>query len=311
MSRFVLLCMLMLVHLPAAAAAELRPRTRASSETIIESPEGLAYRVRVSVPQGRPPANGFPVIYVLDGDAWFGSAVEIARIREWSRLPPAILVGVGYPGAHFFDAQRRMLDFTPPGSSDPDSGFRLGGADRFLAFLDATLKPWVGSNYPADPRTRILYGHSMGGLFALHALFKSPASFSAYVAASPTLRFGDHVVLRGEAAFLKNPARVGPRLLVTTGEFEPQSSPEQIEDYRRYFGEHPEDIPGQTPDQAVAEIFAADGYDKAADLEALVARLSRAGVRASFVKFAGDEHTPAGISALNRGIAFGLRPASN
>jgi len=37
--------------------------------------------------------------------------------------------------------------------------------------------------------------------------------------------------------------------------------------------------------------------------------LSRRGVDATFIEFEGDEHLPAGVSALNRGLAFALRPA--
>ena len=81
----------------AANAAEEAPglRARAFSESTIVSAKGLEYRILVSAPSGPPLQRGFPVLYVLDGDAWFGSAIEIAKMREYEKLAPAIIVGVG------------------------------------------------------------------------------------------------------------------------------------------------------------------------------------------------------------------------
>lgn len=285
-------------------------RTRTINEVALTSKEGRPYRIIVSAPQGPVPAGGFPVIYVIDGDAWFGTAVEVARAREWSRLTPAIIVGVGYPDHYFLDPVRRSYDFTPPGSTDPDfEGVALGGADEFLAFLTGMLKPWVAAHHSIDAHRQILFGHSLGGLFVLHAVFTAPQSFDTYVAASPSIRFSGGIVMKAEPVFLSNPACKSVRLLVTLGEFEGRPSPGQIADYRRYYTAHPESIPGQTVDQAIAELFPVDrNFDKTAETRAIVERLAQNGVRAVFAEFAGEEHTSAAISALNRGVPFGLRP---
>src|SRR6202008_4613115 len=163
----------------------------------------------------------------------------------------------------FLDPVRRSYDFTPPGSADPDmEGLALGGAREFLAFLNGTLKPWARANHRGGGR-QILFGHSLGGLFALYALFEAPQSFDVYIAASPSLRFSDSIIFRGEAAFVANAARRDARLLVTLGEFAARPSPGQIAAYRRYYTEHPEARAGETVDQAIAALFpAAGGYDK-------------------------------------------------
>jgi predicted alpha/beta superfamily hydrolase len=294
---------------PADKPLLLLPRT--SSETTIASTRGRQYRVLVSAPQGAEPAQGFPVIYVLDGDAWFGAAVEIARMREYEKLAPAIIVGVGYPSRSFFDANGRSYDFTLPGSTDPDfDGIKLGGANEFLSFLTDTLKPWVKSHYRVDPGLQILFGHSLGGSFVLHALFKAPESFNVFLAASPDIPFSDRIILKEEPALEANLARHAPRLLVTVGSLESHPSPALMDDYRRYFTKHPEVIAGETVDQAVKEMFADHGgYDKAEDTRQLTERLAKSGVKATFVEFDGEEHMSAAISALNRGIPFALRPA--
>jgi hypothetical protein len=297
---------------PAPAPEPVLPGLRTANETVVMSKEGRAYRIFVSVPRGQAPASGFPVITVLDGNGWFGMAVEVARMREYEKLPPAIVVGVGYPGNGFFDGVKRSYDFTAPGTSDPDmDGIKLGGADAFLAFLTGTLRSWVAAHCAADPKQQVLFGHSLGGTFVLHALFKAPESFNVYLAASPDLPFSDRAIVKEEPAFESNPARSTPRVLLTVGELEAHPSAALMDDYRRYYAAHPELIPGYTPDQAVAELFADKGdYDKVADTRDLTARLAKAGVKAAFVEFAGEEHMSAGVAALNRGIPFALRPES-
>lgn len=152
------------------------------------------------------------------------------------------------------------------------------------------------------------------GLFVLQAMFAAPQSFNTYVAASPSMGFSKKIVLSGEAAFKANPARLPIRLLVTAGEFEyPHPSPGQLQDYRRYYTAHPDLIAGQTVQQAVDALFAVrehDGdFDQAKEAQALVDRLARSGVAATFARFAGEEHTSSAVSGLNRGVPIALRRA--
>jgi uncharacterized protein len=313
-SRVLVLALLTAFALPALAdapGAKPLPLSRTDSEVTITSAKGRPYRILVSVPNAPAPAEGYPVIYVLDGDGWFGPTVEIVRMREYEKLAPAIVIGVAYPSHAFFDAEGRSYDFTLPGSTDPDfDGIKLGGADEFLSFLTGTLKPWVKSRYSTDPKLQILFGHSLGGTLVLHVLFKVPESFNIYLAASPDIPFAKRSILNEEPAFEANPARSTPRLLVTVGSLESHPSAALMDDYRRYYTSHPEAIPGETVDQAIEELFAdAGGYDKAEDTRLMTERLAKSGVKATFVEFDGEEHMSAAISALNRGIPFALRPA--
>jgi predicted alpha/beta superfamily hydrolase len=298
---------------PAAAPAQKGPllRARKTSESMMTSRQGRQYRILVSAPSGTPPEKGLPVLYVLDADGWFGTAVEIVKMREYEKLAPTIVVGVASPNHFFFDPSR-TYDFTQPGSADPDfEGIPLGGADEFLAFLDRKLKPWVRTHYRTDGARQVLFGHSLGGLFALHAMFKEPDGFAIYLAASPHIGFSDKAILKEAAAFETNPQRQTPRLLVTVGELEDHPSPELVDDYRRYYTAHPEDIPGMSVAEAIDELFREPedkSFDKRSETRALVERLVASGVHASFAQFAGEEHMSAAISALNRGIPFALRP---
>jgi predicted alpha/beta superfamily hydrolase len=294
----------------AAAKKQDASYSRHSSESTLSSKKGRHYRVQVSVPDASPPKDGYPVLYVLDGNGWFGAAVDVARMREYEKLLPTIVVGIAPAGKDFFDVAR-SYDFTSPGTSDPDfDGIPLGGADEFLAFIEGVVKPWVGARYHVDAHRRILFGHSMGGMFVLHTLFKSPGSFDVYLAASPDVPYGGEAILKEAPAFESDPRRTQPRLLVTVGSLESGPSPALEDDYRRWYAAHPEAIPGETPEQAVAELFPAneDKYDKVGKIRTLVQQLVQSGVTAEFVEFDGDEHMAAAISALNRGIPFALRP---
>jgi len=313
-SGFLVLALIGALAIPAlgdAPSTKPLPLSRTNTEASVTSAKGRPHRILVSVPNAPAPEEGYPVIYVLDGDGWFGPAVEVVRMREYEKLAPAIVVGVGYPSQAFFDAEGRSYDFTLPGSTDPDfDGIKLGGADEFLAFLTGTLKPWVRSHYNVDPNLQILFGHSLGGTFVLHALFKAQDSFNVYLAASPDLPFANKSILKEEPTFEANPARSTPRLFVTVGSLESRASPALMDDYRRYYTRHPEAIPGETVDQAIKELFADTGrYDKADDTRQMTERLAKSGVKATFVEFDGEEHMSAAISALNRGIPFALRPA--
>lgn len=290
-------------------AAPPRVRQRDITETALVSGEGLEYRILVSAPRGPAPDGGFPVFYVLDGDAFFNTAAEIARMREWGRLSPSIVVGVAYPSRTFYDGPRRTRDFTPPASVDPDfDASELGGADKFLAFLTGNVKPWVAARYAINPARQAIFGHSLGGMFVLHAMVTAPRSFDIYLAASPSLRFSDSLIVREVAAFASRREGAGARALITVGTLEGPPGPQQIDDYRRYFIAHPEATGGLGVEAALRELFPPGRFDKVRETRRLAERLARSGADVSFLSFEGDEHLPAGVTALSRGVPFALRP---
>lgn len=297
-----------------ASAPAPRLRQRDFTEVTLHSQEGLEYRVLMSVPRGPAPEGGFPVFYVLDGDAFFNTAVEITRMREWGRLTPSIVIGIAYPSRAFYDGPRRNYDFTPAGSSDAEfDPAELGGAEKFLTFLTDVVKPWVAARHQIDPSREVLFGHSMGGLFVLHTMFTAPRSFDVYLAASPTLRFADLLPLREARAFERHPDRAHVRALISVGALESSPPPQQVDDYRRYLAAHPEARGGLSVEDAVQQIFPPDdsGFNKARETRRMAQRLARSGADVTFALFEGDEHLPAGVTALLRGIPFALRPASS
>lgn len=68
-----------------------------------------------------------------------------------------------------------------------------------------------------------LYGHSYGGLLALHTLFTSTDSFDLYIASSPSIWWNDHGILQEAESFIKKEQVSGqnpPSLMVFWGSLE-------------------------------------------------------------------------------------------
>ena len=184
---------------------------------------GYDYRIFLSKPQQPPPPGGYPVLYVLDGNALFPTLALQANALE-NRPDPALrtsvlVVGVGYPGDALYDVAKRARDYTPPGqASAAEQDPLYGGAEDFLAFLQGELKPLIEARYEVDHQRQTLFGHSHGGLFALYTLINQPGTFQNYLAASPSLWWNDGQMLRQSDRLLANASSLAPtRLWLTVG----------------------------------------------------------------------------------------------
>ncbi|WP_336518214.1 alpha/beta hydrolase-fold protein [Pollutibacter soli] len=130
----------------------------------------------------------YPVIYLLDGDAHFYSVVgmihQLSEINGNTICPEMIVVGI--PNTD------RTRDLTPThvDADQPfmDSGFSKssGGGEKFAAFLEKELIPYIESKYPVEPY-KILIGHSFGGLTAINILINHTRLFNAYISIDPSM----------------------------------------------------------------------------------------------------------------------------
>lgn len=184
---------------------------------------GHQHRIFVFRPQGAAPAGGYPVLYALDGNAAFPAlamaAQRLADRAAVTGVPPVLVVAIGYPAAPEETVALRSEDYTPPlppGRPKAEFGARQGGAERFLAFIEEELKPLIAAEFPVNPARQGLFGHSYGGLFTLYTLFSRPQAFSTYVAASPSLWYGDRYLRQARRA-LADGGRLPARVLITVG----------------------------------------------------------------------------------------------
>lgn len=170
---------------------------------------GLDYRLFLVRPTEPPPPGGYPVIYLLDGNATVPMMETLIARNPQEPYGSAVVVGIGYPTDEPFDILRRYHDLTPPTppelippSRDGASVIRTGGRDDFLAFLETQVIPEVESRLPIDRRRRTLFGHSLGGLFSLYVLYTREELFQTYVAADPAIWWSGQAILKEQAAFL-------------------------------------------------------------------------------------------------------------
>jgi predicted alpha/beta superfamily hydrolase len=158
--------------------------------------------VLVSTPPGyERGGERYPVLYLTDGDAQIGHTIStISFLARNGRMPEMIVVGILNTD--------RTRDLTPTNASLAIPGGRVqpfptsGGADKFLKFIETELIPRIESDYRVHPY-RIFAGHSLGGLFAIHAMLARPELFNAYIAVSPSLFWDNDFELKRAEEFFK------------------------------------------------------------------------------------------------------------
>ncbi len=186
-------------ELTSAVTACTLPGTEVWDMTSLHN--GLTYRIFVHIPLKPAPPEGYPVLYTVDGNAYFASLNDAMRLqtRHPRGLPSGLIVAIGYPADGPFVAERRFRDLTIP---DTQQGLRPdgspwpvnGGAESFLNFIELELMPLIRRKYAVDERRTALFGHSLGGFFTLYALIRRSRLFSTYVAGSPSLWWKERVL---------------------------------------------------------------------------------------------------------------------
>ena len=282
-----------------------------------------SYRITVGLPYGAPGPAGYRPLYVLDGDVYFGSALELVRASH--RLKDVLVVGVGYPRERRFvrrilgagpvqrppwladvplhvvaREKRRVFDFTSPVTSrelgrngldkllDVDSD-AVGGVEAFSDALESCIRSAVDRRFPVDYRVGTLFGHSFAGLAALHILFTRPHSWRTFLISSPSIWWSGRAVLHHERMLRKSAAKV--RVCLTVGRLEGA----QVESQ------------GYSV-QLRRSIARARMYDNSLELARRLRRYPN--VELAWEAFGGVAHDSAPWSALSRGVPFAFRATS-
>jgi predicted alpha/beta superfamily hydrolase len=285
-----------------------------------------AYSINVGLPLVAFPEKGCPVLYVLDGNWYFGSAVEAVRVYA----PGAVVVGIGYPNdepyikrvleyhehipAYIKDQPafrtvtylERFYDLSLPASdgvlaNDLDESIQIkakdvGGLEAFLEVIETEIKPRVAAMAPIDSSNQAIFGHSIGGLAVLHALFVAPNAFRTFIAASPSIWWNGKAVLGGESKFA-DAVRAGtatPRVLITMGSEEQTPDPK----YAARFGLDFE--------QQAAQIRRHRMVDNARELTERLKALRGSGAFEveEYTVFPKQRHNIAAWSGLARAVSF-------
>src|ERR1043165_3179479 len=197
-------------------AAIAQPRTGTVKKLTIKSAVlGEDRIVLIRTPVGYETSKvSYPVLYMTDGDSHINhTASTIEFLTENGRIPELIVVGVTNTD--------RTRDLTPVKSTNRNAAGELqfplgGGADNFLKFFETELIPEIEKQYRVQPY-RIFAGHSLGGLFAIHAMISKPGLFNSYIAVSPSLQWEHDEALKRATEYLKNQKEMKTTLFVSLG----------------------------------------------------------------------------------------------
>jgi len=144
----------------------------------------------------------YPVLYMTDGPGHFLHTIaSIEYLARDNRMPEMIVVAIGNVDRTRDLTPTRGHTMTPEGQSVEHA--TSGGADDFLRFIETELIPAIERNFRTQPY-RVFAGHSLGGLFSIHAFASRTELFDAYIAVSPSLHWDDKLALRETEELIKN-----------------------------------------------------------------------------------------------------------
>ncbi|MFL9845913.1 alpha/beta hydrolase [Flavobacterium rhizosphaerae] len=166
--------------------------------------------------------NGFPVIYMHDGQNVFNHAES--HKRDWHAEEKlndlhgnAIVIGIEHGGS------THRIDEMTPYKNEKYGG---GHADDYLDFIIHTLKPYVDGHFLTLPEKEhtTIFGSSVGGLISFYALLKFPDVFGNAGVFSPSFWFSDEIY-----ELIKEVDKITGRIYFMAGDHESQAMIPDIE----------------------------------------------------------------------------------
>jgi ferri-bacillibactin esterase len=271
------------------------------------------------------PASGYPLIMATDGNLSFPLLATMNAAFALGGTA-ALIVAVGYPSDDPMElVSLRTRDLTPPTPLEnllqrpglpPARVEEYGGAEPFYRFLTEELRPLITGTYPVHANNQTLYGHSWGGLYRLHVLFKHPNSFRTFIASSPSVWWNKRSVLNDVPAFTEQiqSKQAAPRVLIMVGSKE-QDVPHPLPpSMSSVLAQKMPFVPAPLR-KLIAGIFIKRillNYrmvDNAQDLSTLLQQIQgSAKYQVLSHVFDGDDHTTALSSSIGRSLAFVLTP---
>jgi uncharacterized protein len=189
--------------------------------------DGETYVIQVGLPANYCTSQkSYPVLYVLDGDVFFGWTKGIALeggMRFGNDIKDIIVVGIGYGQGWDAFWNKRARDMSPSKDTIWEMGKQFtnaGGADNFLKFIQYELLPAVNKKYKVNQDSVAIFGHSFGGLFAAYVLFKQPDLFKGYIISSPPVLWNNKSLIKQEAEFFCNHKELNNIVFLSIGSLE-------------------------------------------------------------------------------------------
>lgn len=150
----------------------------------------------------------YPVIYVLDGgieEDWLHIAGTVHfNTQPWiARFPRSIVVGIeGNTRRKDFTFPVDNIDFIEKEGFQKSSFPQYGGSEKYINFIEQELQPYINQKYRTTTKKTII-GESLAGLLTTEILLNRPYLFNDYIIVSPSLWWGEQILLKNAEQLLE------------------------------------------------------------------------------------------------------------
>lgn len=189
--------------------------------------KGDPFTIQVCLPKDYDSLKEYPVVYLLDADKSIGMAKDIADWLMFGKeIQNIIIVGISYNKDDETWWQNRSRDYIPTHDTISDFGKywpKAGGADRFLNYLQYSVKPSIEKKFLVNKKLNGIIGFSFGGLLASYALITRPDLFEHYIIISPGLVWDNSLVSRLENKYYQSNKELRKKVFISITSDDPKS----------------------------------------------------------------------------------------
>lgn len=191
---------------------DLPARIKQQKFTVTSNATNFKYNVKIGSLEEIDVARDYHVVYLLDGDDYYNECMQILHSKNKEHT---IVVSIGYTGDN-----KRGIDYSYPYDRDFDGD--SGGAKKFIDFLNSELLPTIAEDYQINSLTKTIYGHSLGGYFALYVMMQKEQEnpFDNAIAVSPNLMWYNSFIFDLEAAAKELDLLKGKSIYMSMGDLE-------------------------------------------------------------------------------------------
>ncbi|MDC8101836.1 alpha/beta hydrolase [Chryseobacterium rhizosphaerae] len=210
-----------------AQTATVKPLTVGEVRTITSKTLNEERTLNIYLPQGFDKTKSYPVIYLLDGsmnEDFIHVSGLVQFFNQMYSMPETIVIGIAN-----IDRKRDFTFHTDLKDLQKDYP-TTGHSDKFIAFLEKELKPYVESQFKTTDK--YLFGQSLGGLLATEILLKKSEMFNNYFIISPSLWWDDESLLKQAPQLLSKSPDTKKFVYVSVGEGE---HPVMIKDAEAFY----------------------------------------------------------------------------
>lgn len=181
------------------------------------------YTVNIHLPSQK--LDKYPLLVVLDGERYENLFVDMVKlfgnVSDHSCVYPYAVVTIslkelGNNKARFYKSTRYHEEYYII-EKLKNKPFTYGGAEEYQKFLEEVILKYVYDVINVKDDKKVIFGHSLTGLYLLHQISTSPKIFTDYIIMSPSVWWNDREALSYDYSLL---SMSNSKVWVSTGALE-------------------------------------------------------------------------------------------